>query len=313
MDNRPLLPSNGGQGQQFRSRSGQESLYNLTFDEAHDQPGNVGEEPLNSMNIDELRNVISVEESQLMQNPPSSSSSSSSSFLGNFNLNGASSKKNIDEVWREIASQEHVNASDNQSAQKQLGETTLEDFLVRAGVISKGNQNGVFNHQPIMEVDPMAVVSHQTDLLQFRMADVQQQQQQQMTLLDSNFYTSEAVYENPVVNGGYSANQLPMTVKPGSATSSESQVAAEKKCRFTDEMMKKTIERRQKRMIKNRESAARSRARKQAYTNQLEHVVFHSRKTNNWLKKQKELDILLSSDLTPMPRFQLRRTFSASF
>ncbi|KAJ6681735.1 CAMP-RESPONSE ELEMENT BINDING PROTEIN-RELATED [Salix koriyanagi] len=174
MDNRSLLPSNGGQGQQFRSRSGQESLYNLTFDEAHDQPGNVGEETLNSMNIDELRNVISVEESQLMQNPPSSSSSSSS-FLGNFNLNGASSKKNIDEVWREIASQEHVNASDNQSAQKQLGETTLEDFLVRAGVISKGNQNGVFNHKPIMEVDPMAVVSHQTDLLQFRMADVQQQ------------------------------------------------------------------------------------------------------------------------------------------
>ncbi|KAJ6412746.1 hypothetical protein OIU84_005732 [Salix udensis] len=300
MDNRPLLPSNGGQ----------ESLYNLTFDEAHDQTGNVGEEPLNSMNIDELRNVISVEESQLMQNPPSSSSSSSS-FLGNFNLNGASSNKNIDEVWREIASQEHVNASDNQSAQKQLGETTLEDFLVRAGVISKGNQNGVFNHQPIMEVDPMAVVSHQTDLLQFRMADVQQQQQ--MTLLDSNFYTSEAVYENPVVNGGYSANQLPMIVMPGSATSSESQVAAEKKCRFSDEMMKKTIERRQKRMIKNRESAARSRARKQAYTNQLEHVVFHSRKTNNWLKKQKELDILLSSDLTPMPRFQLRRTCSASF
>ncbi|KAF9682564.1 hypothetical protein SADUNF_Sadunf05G0122000 [Salix dunnii] len=309
MDNRPLLPSNGGQGQQFQSRSGQESLYNLTFGEAHDQPGNVGE-PLNSTNIDELRNMISVEESQLMQNPPSSSSSSSS-FLGNFNLNGASSKKTIDEVWKEIASQEHVNALDNQSAQQQLRETTLEDFLVRAGVISKGNQNGVFNHQPIMEVDPMVVVSQQTDLLQFRMADVQQQQQ--MTLLDSNFYTSEAVYENPVVNVGYSANQLPMTMMPVSATSSESQVAAEKKCRYTDEMMKKTIERRQKRMIKNRESAARSRARKQAYTNQLEHVVFHSRKTNNWLKKQKELDILLSSDLTPMPRFQLRRTCSASF
>eukprot|EP00258_Populus_trichocarpa_P001757 XP_002301024.2 ABSCISIC ACID-INSENSITIVE 5-like protein 2 [Populus trichocarpa] len=319
-NNRPLVPSNGAQGPQFPSLPGQESLYNLTFDEVNDQIGNV-RKPLNAVNVDELRNVISVEESQLLQNPPSSSSSSSSSstflFLGNYNLNGTSSRKTIDDMWKEIANEEHVNVFDNQIVRQQLGETTLEDFLVRAGVINKGNQNEVFSHQPIMEVDPMVVGSQQTDLLPFQMASVQQQQQQQMTLLDSNFHMFEAVSDqNPVVDVGYSDNRLPMPmpVSAMSATSSDSRVAAEKQCRYTDEMMKKTIERRQNRMIKNRESAARSRAKKQAYTSQLEHAVFHSRKTNNRLKKEKELEIIfLSSDQAPVPRFQLRRTSSASF
>jgi ABA responsive element binding factor len=269
-NNRPLVPSNiGAQGPQFPSLPGQESLYNLTFDEVNDQIRNV-RKPLNAVNVDELRNVISVEESQLLQNPPSSSSSSSSSstflFLGNYNLNGTSSRKTIDDMWKEIANEEHVNVFDNQIVRQQLGETTLEDFLVRAGVINKGNQNEVFSHQPIMEVDPMVVGSQQTDLLPFQMASVQQRQQQQMTLLDSNFHMFEAVSDqNPVVDVGYSDNRLPMPmpVSAMSATSSDSRVAAEKQCRYTDEMMKKTIERRQNRMIKNRESAARSRAKKQ--------------------------------------------------
>ncbi|KAG6647188.1 hypothetical protein CIPAW_07G061800 [Carya illinoinensis] len=41
-------------------------------------------------------------------------------------------------------------------------------------------------------------------------------------------------------------------------------------------------------MIKNRESAARSRARKQAYTNELELEVAHLMEENARLKKQQE-------------------------
>ena len=51
-----------------------------------------------------------------------------------------------------------------------------------------------------------------------------------MTLVDSNFHMFKAVYDNPVVDVGYSDNQLP-TPMPESAmpaTSSDSQVAAEK-------------------------------------------------------------------------------------
>ncbi|CAK9163767.1 unnamed protein product [Ilex paraguariensis] len=111
-------------------------------------------------------------------------------------------------------------------------------------------------------------------------------------VVGSNFRVSEMGYENSMVEIGYSGNQitLPMPVQAAATTSSDSQVGGGRKRRFTDEMMEKTIERRQRRMIKNRESAARSRARKQAYTNQLEHDAFQLRRTNDWLKKQK-LDV----------------------
>ena len=210
------------------------------------------------MNLDELlRNVMSVEEGQLVQN--TSSSSSAFLFLKNLNLNGTLRKKTVDELWKEIVHKQHVNEMEKE--QSTLGETTLEEFLVRAGVISP---------QPIMAIDPMVMVSQQADWLQFQMAAVQQQhhhqrQQQQMTVLDSSFNVSESVYENPVVDVGYSENQLALSMPmPAiSSASSDSQVAAERKRRCSNEMMEKAIERRQKRMIKNRESAARSRARKQ--------------------------------------------------
>ncbi|XP_041013507.1 ABSCISIC ACID-INSENSITIVE 5-like protein 3 isoform X4 [Juglans microcarpa x Juglans regia] len=282
------------------------SLYNLTFDEVQRQLGNIGK-PLNRMNLDELlRNVILVEEGRLVQNNSSSSSSSASFFLGNLNLNGTLSRKTVDEVWKEIVHRQHVNEVANQSVHQQLtlGETTLEEFLVRAGVI---------NPQPIMAIDPMVMVSPQTNWLPFQMAAVQQQELQ-MTVLDSNFNVSESVYENPVVDMGFSENQLamPAPMPSISSTCSDSHLAAQRKLRCSD-VMEKTIERRQKRMIKNRESAARSRARKQAYTQRLLQDVSDLTETNNLLKRQKEVDILLSSNPTSMPKYQLRRNSSASF
>ncbi|KAF2291458.1 hypothetical protein GH714_024405 [Hevea brasiliensis] len=303
-----MVSPNRSQEDQFPTLARQGSLYNLTFD----QLGNIGK-PLNAAKLDELlKNVISVEEGQLLQNvkpsssPNSSSSSASASasasfFLGNLDLNGTLNNKKVDEVWKDIVHQEHVNAMDNKSRfQQQLEETTLEDFLVRTGMINIGNQNAMLNPQTIMAIDPMVVASQQADWLKLQMTAVQIRQQQQMTVIDSNFHVSEpSVFEN--------------LVPAVSATSSESQAAAVKKRRYSDEIMEKTIERRQKRMMKNRESAASSRARKQAYTNHLEHEVFQLRKTNAWLKKLKEVEILLSIDTKLMPRYQLGRTSSAPF
>ncbi|KAK8948168.1 ABSCISIC ACID-INSENSITIVE 5-like protein 6 [Platanthera guangdongensis] len=48
------------------------------------------------------------------------------------------------------------------------------------------------------------------------------------------------------------------------------------------------IDRRQKRIIKNRESAGRSRARKQAYANELEMEIVQLAKENATLKKEQE-------------------------
>lgn len=178
----------------------QSSLYNLTFHEVQSQLGNVGK-PLNCMNLDELlRNIIWLEEEgQIVQNP-SSSSSSASFFLENLNLNGTLSKKTVDEVWKDI-----VNEVDNQSIKQKstLGETTLEKFLVCAGVV---------NCRPIMGIDPMSVmVSQQTDSLQFQIAAIQQEQE--MAVLDSNIdFSDQLVYENPVVDIGYFDNQLGMSM-----------------------------------------------------------------------------------------------------
>ncbi|KAK7267974.1 hypothetical protein RIF29_20655 [Crotalaria pallida] len=55
--------------------------------------------------------------------------------------------------------------------------------------------------------------------------------------------------------------------------------------RMLDGPVEKVVERRQKRMIKNRESAARSRARKQAYTVELEAELNQLREENNQLKQ----------------------------
>ncbi|KAK3230784.1 hypothetical protein Dsin_002665 [Dipteronia sinensis] len=296
----------------------QGSVYNLTVDQVESQLINNIGKPLNAMNLDELlKNVISFDQEthhhhQLLQNPTNSSSSSSSSPppppLGNINLNGTSlSKKTVDEVWKEIVHHEGVNEVDK----RPLGETTLEDFLMPAGVINLGadqDQNHHHNHMPFMDIDPMVVVSQQENWLQYQMTAAAHQQHQ-MTLINTNFN------DNPVAdNIGYSDknNQLAMSMPMPALSQSKATGHLPAKRRYSDEMMEKTIERRQKRMIKNRESAARSRARKQAYTNQLELEVLQLRKTNGWLKKQKqEVEMLLSSYPILQSRYQLRRTSSA--
>ncbi|CAN6443158.1 unnamed protein product [Victoria cruziana] len=79
------------------------------------------------------------------------------------------------------------------------------------------------------------------------------------------------------------------------------------------EMIEKTVERKQKRMIKNRESAARSRARKQAYTNELENKVLRLEEENEMLRQQKKLQNILYAAMQPEPKYKLRRTNSAPF
>ncbi|KAK9122538.1 hypothetical protein Sjap_012140 [Stephania japonica] len=73
------------------------------------------------------------------------------------------------------------------------------------------------------------------------------------------------------------------------------------------------VERKHKRMIKNRESAARSRARRKAYTNELENKISRLEEENRRLKEEKQS----SSPCVPTPpqetKYQLRRTSSASF
>ncbi|KAL6902231.1 hypothetical protein ACP4OV_005107 [Aristida adscensionis] len=74
-----------------------------------------------------------------------------------------------------------------------------------------------------------------------------------------------------------------------------------------------TVERRKKRMIKNRESAARSRARKQAYTNELENKIARLEEENERLRKHKVLEPVVQYVPQQEIKNKLRRTNSANF
>lgn len=79
------------------------------------------------------------------------------------------------------------------------------------------------------------------------------------------------------------------------------------------EAFEKTMDRRLRRKIKNRESAARSRARKQAYHNELVSKVSRLEEENLKLKKEKEFENKFPCESSLEPKYQLRRTSSASF
>lgn len=114
-------------------------------------------------------------------------------------------------------------------------------------------EDSIVNPQPLMAVDPTVVMAaaQQEDWFKFPIQSV----------LDLN---SQVGIENPPVEFGHSQNQLesPMPINVPQF-SSGSHMGFVNKCSFKEEVMEKTIERRQKRMMKNRESAARSRERKQ--------------------------------------------------
>lgn len=247
-------------GTHFLPLGREESLSTLTFGDVHRQMGNLGK-PFNGMTLNDLARVTPAEEGLQLQNP----NTAPSVFLGNFNLNDALNKKPEEDVWGEIVNTEQVDSVNNQPLNPQitLGETTLENLLIGAGVINLDVQENSISQEPAAAIDPMMVVSQPMDWMQLHMASVQQQQP--LVVLNSNFNVPSSTYENQGFEPGYAESQtsLPISAPAMSATSPDSQVSSEKKCRYSDEVMDKTVERRQKRMIKNRESAARSRARKQ--------------------------------------------------
>lgn len=251
-----------GQQLQLMPLARQTSWFSLTLDEVENQLGHLGK-PLGSMNIDELlKNVWTTETNQALgvdtgDASPASALQRQASFL----LARAFSGKTVDEVWRDIQlGQKMKNMKElSQEREPTLGETTLEDFLVKAGLFVGDSSLG-----PVMGLDN--------------------------TLTPQNF-TSVGLSPSPSIDA------LSDTTIPG------------RKRDASD--IDKTLDRRLRRKIKNRESAARSRARKQAYHNELVGKVSRLEEENMKLKKEKEFDETVPSQMMPSePRYQLRRTTS---
>ncbi|XP_050386998.1 ABSCISIC ACID-INSENSITIVE 5-like protein 2 [Argentina anserina] len=301
---------------QFQPLTRQNSIYNLTLDEVQNQLGDLGK-PLSSMNLDELlKNVWSAEANQNISMDIEGTTMVNQASLqrqASLSLTSALSKKTVDEVWRDIQQSKDNEEKRTRERQPTLGEMTLEDFLVKAGVVAeasdKKNTGGI-----LVGVDAnVASQFPQGQWLQYPQPQYQHPQQSMMGVYMSSQPIPPPMHVGAggVMDVPYSDNQLGMP-SPLMGTLSDTQTPGRKRGNPED-IVEKTVERRQKRMIKNRESAARSRARKQAYTNELENKVSRLEEENERLRKQKELEKVLPTAPSPEPKYQLRRTTSASF
>ncbi|KAL5707590.1 ABSCISIC ACID-INSENSITIVE 5-like protein 2 [Ranunculus cassubicifolius] len=277
------------QEQQFLSLSRQNSYYNLTLDEVENQLGLGGlGKPLGSMNLDELlKNITTADEND--------ASAATSALQQQPSL----SKKTVEELWRDIQRGQDKSDRENKAHDRQptLGEMTLEDFLVKAGV---GSQNSDENNKAALDAAgaDLMISTPQVQWLQYQLPPVQHQPQPQENMMGV-YMAAHPVPQSlapTAMDTSYPENQMAIS-SPLMGTLSDTQTPGRKRGASGD-MIQKTVERRQKRMIKNRESAARSRARKQAYTNELENKVNRLEAENALLKKQKHINKL---DTLPLP------------
>ncbi|CAK9205548.1 unnamed protein product [Sphagnum jensenii] len=292
----------------FRSLARQTSIYSLTLDEfqnAITEPGkNFG-----SMNMDEfLKNIWTAEESQAMAAAMDAIAEGSGSGgpadenslgmlsrqpslqrQGSITLPHTLSQKTVDEVWKDInrsatgtSGSAPPPGSGPQERQATFSGMTLEDFLVKAGVVREDMGIGSQGFGPIVE------------WLQSVAQQQQQQQWQQHQIMQQHVaeVAAAAAYADAtgkqMGNGGGLIVGMSTMGMPGPMGAVMAPGMPGRKRGLDSRPTEKIVERRQRRMIKNRESAARSRARKQAYTVELEEEVSQLKEENKRLREQQE-------------------------
>ncbi|MED6191831.1 hypothetical protein PIB30_004492 [Stylosanthes scabra] len=321
------MGSQGGGGEsngkhaQLQPLARQNSLYTLTLDEVQNQLGDLGK-PLASMNLDELlKNVWTAEANQSLGMDIDRTTQANQAALqhqSSLSITSALGKKTVDEVWRDIQQNKDNNEKKSRERQATLGEMTLEAFLAKAGVgIVVEPSCNTKSAGPLAVADSNLTAPPfppQGPMMQYAQPPYQHPQQSLMGM----YMTGQNIAQPLHMGAGgaldvpYADGQVAMP-SPLMGTLSDTKIPGRKRG-TPEDIMEKTVERRQKRMIKNRESAARSRARKQAYTTELENKVSRLEEENEKLRKRKELENMLSSaPPPPQPRYQIRRTSSASF
>ncbi|XP_052287676.1 ABSCISIC ACID-INSENSITIVE 5-like protein 1 isoform X7 [Citrus sinensis] len=309
----------------------QGSIFSLTLDEIQLKSG----KSVGSMNMDEfLANLWNnVDENQVTSQPPDNNNNNNNQdnepIMGNklvvetvepaatltrqnsFSIPILLCKKTVEEVWSEIQKDQqpqrrcHVEPPQRQPT---FGEITLEEFLVKAGVVqepatkpcpqshsppihrsnndSNNNNNTCLGSAYGMGLGPSAC-----------------------TMMALGFSATQPSMGSNLLVNGYAA--YPIYTAPtelvGQLASTDSNNGDDKeksqgmmleavgpkgnRKRIIDGPHEVVVERRQRRMIKNRESAARSRARKQAYTVELELELTQLKAENDKLKEAvKELE-----------------------
>nr|KYP35514.1 ABSCISIC ACID-INSENSITIVE 5-like protein 4 [Cajanus cajan] len=269
----------------------QPSVYSLTFDEFQSTMGGIGKD-FGSMNMDELlKNIWTAEETQAL-----GFSAGAGEGYNHNPISGGLQRQGSLTLPRTLNGSGNDGGSSMPQRQPTLGEMTLEEFLVRAGVvredvpqqIGKPNNNGSWFgdfHRPNTSTGL---------LLGFQQPNRSNGNLGLLGVVDHSMNVGMVSLPNANVTatGASPSCKLSPNVitRSNGDTSSTSPVHyvinRGRKC----SAIEKVVERRQRRMIKNRESAARSRARKQAYTFELEAEVAKLKELNRELqRKQAEI------------------------
>ncbi|EMS53961.1 ABSCISIC ACID-INSENSITIVE 5-like protein 2 [Triticum urartu] len=210
------------------------------------------------------------------------------------------SKKTVDEVWKGIQDSPKRSGEEGSRRRRErqptFGEMTLEDFLVKAGVVAEGHLKDPIDLPANMGAVGSSVIEAAAPSLNPGAHWLQQYLEPQHPRMAGPFMASHlgpqplSVATGAIMEPIYPDGQI---TSPMLDALSDPQTARRKRG-ASDGVTDKVVERRQKRMIKNRESAARSRARKQAYTNELENKVSRLEEENERLKKQKVVSYFVS-------------------
>ncbi|KAI3807211.1 hypothetical protein L1987_23136 [Smallanthus sonchifolius] len=320
----------------------QGSIYSLTFDELQNTMGSIGKD-FGSMNMDELlKSIWNAEEIQTNGDintangvqEPAIGGGGNIQRQGSLTLPRTLSQKTVDEVWKDISKEFNGFGQPNLPERQQtLGEMTLEEFLVKAGVVreehqlvntvNKPNDNGLFSNLTNSQNNPVfGSVGFQQNLpLNVNGVRSGQSQLQSQQLFPKQ---TNLAYRKPlgspvirngmmgvsdgVLQGGGMGLGVPGGVTVAAVGSpavssdgvgknnGDTSSVSPSPYKFSGIVrgrksgaVEKVVERRQRRMIKNRESAARSRARKEAYTMELEAEVAKLKEQNQELKRKAEM------------------------
>lgn len=309
MASHTMLSSNANLPRALLTR--QSSGYTLTLEDlqnALNEPG----KGYGSMNMDEfLKNICTGDERQgMVAAMPEGKIVRQASLQrqGSLSIPQNLAGKTVDEVWREIhRPADGKTAGKLQQRQMTLGEITLEEFLAKAGAVRQGSEADVSSsnnsssssvethHTGIVRKAQVPAIqsinAHETppqqqlDWLNYQVPHqhlLHQQHQHQQALVDASAFAAKSLLEPPfdtsVALGTLALSPSLAILSPDTPTRSRK--------RPIEVHEEKSVELRQRRMIKNRESAARSRARKQAYTVELEAEVTQLKEENAKLMQE---------------------------
>ncbi|KAF9676380.1 hypothetical protein SADUNF_Sadunf09G0132600 [Salix dunnii] len=285
----------------FSQLDGENSLLSLTLNEIQLKRG----KSFGSMNMDEfLANLWNSDDNQVPSQPNQNARPANDhgggmkqcpklARQGSFSIPAPLCKKTVDEVWFEIQNEEpqqHISnriGADHEPPHRQqtLGEITLEDFLIKAGVV----QEAPAGSSQQKKVTPIRDRNNACLDMNFGMGGHMMGLGYQ-NLSAGNGFVAYQVFPQ---DKGYNLGEVvPNNAKNDKCHGMMELGAQSNKKRMIDGPPEVVVERRQRRMIKNRESAARSRARKQAYTVELEHELNQLKEENAKLKQivQQEIE-----------------------